>query len=84
MNKKMRKLNLDERELIEAVKANDEGKLTQIKSDKMMNFQRAAGAHIQGKAVSLENPILILFLCAASLQAGFLFSGAVGLQEALM
>jgi len=54
MNKSLKKLNRDERELIKAVKAIDEKKLSPIKTADMKRFQKAARSHIQEKETKMN------------------------------
>jgi predicted DNA binding CopG/RHH family protein len=54
MNKSLKKLNFEERELIKAVKSIDESKLTPIKSVDMKRLQKAARSHIQEKETKMN------------------------------
>lgn len=54
MNKSLKKLNSDERELIKAVKAIDEGKLKPIRLADKKRLQKAAREHIQEKETKMN------------------------------
>ena len=54
MNKSLIKLNREERELMKAVKAIDERKLTPIKAADMKRFQKAARSHMQEKETKMN------------------------------
>lgn len=54
MNKNLKKLNDDERELIKAVNAIDEKKLVPIKSVDLKRLQKAARAHLQEKETKMN------------------------------